>query len=347
MNGAPYSQVKTGFTPCGGPVLEPVGQFLDRGEVRVEIARVHRAEVARGVVVDDAARVEALHDRLGPQGELGVVRGPRVARVVDAVDHVRVHVLAVAGGVVAHGVEHDRRMVLRGAHVELGVAGVAVVLVGVGRLPVVVAEVRLGEGDEHPHVVRGPQDLREAQVGARLAAVVVRVDEVDAEALQAQQALLRAPRRWPARRRPGRCPAGRRRGRCGCRSGRSPGRRSRTRGSRSARHGRCPAPCRRRPAARAGGRYMFCGVWMSQSFSGFHFSVKAMRPSLRSLPLERLAGELLDAACPVVHDPGAQGVLRARRQGPASAASKVISPLRTEVSTFTSAMRAPGGVLTR
>ena len=27
---------------------------------------------------------------------------------------------------------------------------------------------------------------------------------------------------------------------------------------------------------------MFCGVWMSQSFSGFQLSVKAMRPSFRS-----------------------------------------------------------------
>ena len=82
-------------------------------------------------------------------------------------------------------------MVLRDADVELRVAGVAVGLVGVGRLPVVVAEMRLGERDEHAHVVGGPQDLREAQVRARLAAVVVRVDEVDAEALQPQQALLR------------------------------------------------------------------------------------------------------------------------------------------------------------
>ena len=87
------------------------------------------------------------------------------------------------------------------------------------------------------------------------------------------------------------------------------------------RQGRCPAPCRRRPAARARASYMFCGVWMSQSLSGFHFSVKAMRPSLRSPRRERLAGELADAAA-VVGD-----LRRAGRSGrpaarPSSAASK-------------------------
>ena len=134
-----------------------------------------------------------------------------------AVDQVRVHVLVVAGGVVAHRVEDDRRMVAGGADVERGVAGVAVGRVGVGRLPVVVAEVRLGERDEHAHVVRRPEDLREAQVGAGLAAVVVRVDEVDAEALEPLQALagrvVAGQRRADLRR----CRAGRRRGRCGCR----------------------------------------------------------------------------------------------------------------------------------
>ena len=37
--------------------------------------------------------------------------------------------------------------------------GIAVVAVGIGRLPVVMAEVRLGEGDEHAHIIGGPQDL--------------------------------------------------------------------------------------------------------------------------------------------------------------------------------------------
>ena len=48
---------------------------------------------------------------------------------------------------------------------------------------------RLGERDEHAHVVGGPQDLGEAQVRARLAAVVVGVNHVDAEALEPLQAL--------------------------------------------------------------------------------------------------------------------------------------------------------------
>ena len=48
------------------------------------------------------------------------------------------------------------------------------------------------------------------------------------------------------------------------------------------RAGRRPGPCRRPPTARRPTSYVFCGVWMSQSFSGFHFSVTARRPSLRS-----------------------------------------------------------------
>ena len=87
---------------------------------------------------------------------------------------------------------------------------------------------------------------------------------------------------------------------------------------------------------------MFCGVWMSQSFSGFHFSVTAMRPSLRSAALN---GLLVNSPTlrALVGDRGAKGVLGVRQPGPASAASNVISPLRTEVSTFTSAIRAAGG----
>ena len=113
------------------------------------------------------------------------------ARIVEAVDLVGVHVLVVAGRVVAHGVGHDRRMVLGRADVELGMPGVAVGPIGVGGLPVVMGEVRLRERHEHPHVVRRPQDLREAHVGTRLAAIVVRVDEVDAEALEALHGLPR------------------------------------------------------------------------------------------------------------------------------------------------------------
>jgi len=55
-------------------------------------------------------------------------------------------------------------MVLCGPNVELRMAGVAVVAVGVGRLPLIVAKMRLREGDEHPHVIGGPQKLGEAQM---------------------------------------------------------------------------------------------------------------------------------------------------------------------------------------
>ena len=110
--------------------------------------------------------------------------------LMDAVDHVRVHVLVVPGGVVAHGVEDHARMAPRHADVEVRMLGVAVLLLSGGHLPVVLGEMRLGEGHQHPHVVGGPQNLLEAEVRARLAAVVVRVDEVDADPLQPQQALL-------------------------------------------------------------------------------------------------------------------------------------------------------------
>src|SRR5205807_1252266 len=36
-----------------GPVLEPIGQLLARHEVEVEVDRVHRAEIAGGMVIDD------------------------------------------------------------------------------------------------------------------------------------------------------------------------------------------------------------------------------------------------------------------------------------------------------
>ena len=98
------------------------------------------------------------------------------------VDEVGVHVLVVAGRVVAHRIGDDRRMVLGRPHEDLGVLRVAVRAIGVGGLPVVLPEVRLREADEHPRIVGGPQDLREAEVRPGLAAVVVRVDEVDAEA---------------------------------------------------------------------------------------------------------------------------------------------------------------------
>ena len=113
-----------------------------------------------------------------------------------------VHILVVTGGIVAHRVAHHRRVAARDAHVERRVARVAVGLVGVRRLPIVRAEVRLRQRHQHPRVVRRAQDLREAQVRAGLAAVVVRVDEVDAETLEAQEALLGRRRRSPRRRPP-------------------------------------------------------------------------------------------------------------------------------------------------
>ena len=90
-------------------------------------------------------------------------------------------------------------MIPRHAHVSLGVPRVAVVLVRLGRLPVVMAEMRLREGHQHPHVIRRPQDFREAEVRARFAAIVVGVDEVDAETLQALQAFPRARVGGPCR----------------------------------------------------------------------------------------------------------------------------------------------------
>ena len=162
---------------------------------------------------------------------------------MEAVDQVGIHVLVVAGRVVAHGVERRPtdgcrprgRRTRRAARSRWSRSASA-------RLPVVVAEMRLRERDEHAHVVGGPQDLREAQVRAGLAAVVVGVDEVDAEALEPLQAL--AGRRVAGQRGADLGVVERNGGEedAACRSGRSPGRRSRTRGSRSARRRRCRAP---------------------------------------------------------------------------------------------------------
>src|SRR5262249_26901440 len=104
--------------------------------------------------------------------------------------HVWIHIFAVAGRVVTHGVSHDRRMILRTPNVELGVTSVAVVRVGIGFLPVVLAEMWLRKGDEHPNVVGGPEDLGKAEVRTRLAPVVVCIHEIDARSLQPRQSLL-------------------------------------------------------------------------------------------------------------------------------------------------------------
>ncbi len=170
-------------------MFEPVIQLLDRGKVRIEIDVVHYAQIARGVMINDAAGVQALDDGFGAQGQLDVARAPPVAAFVNPVNHVRVHVLLVTVGVVAHDIHDHGRMIPRRLHVERRVPGIAVVLVRVGGGPVVVAEVRLSEAHEHAHIVRRAENFRKTQVGARLATVVVRVNVVDAETLEPFQAL--------------------------------------------------------------------------------------------------------------------------------------------------------------
>src|SRR5438034_5570201 len=79
-------------------------------------------------------------------------------------------------------------MILGGADVELGVAGIAIVLVGFGCLPVVMTEMGLGKGDQHPGIVCSLQDFRKAQMCSRLATVVMGVNKIDSEALEALKA---------------------------------------------------------------------------------------------------------------------------------------------------------------
>ncbi len=188
-----------GFRPLLRPVLEPVGQLLDGGKVRVEVDGMHRAEVARRVVVDDPARIDASDDGLGPQGQPCVVPRPGVAAVVHAVDQVGVHVLIVAGGVVAGAVEDHRGMAAGHPGIVCGMAGIAVIALGVGRLPVVMTEMRLGERHQHAHVVGRPEDLAVAQVRARIAIIVVRVHKVDTQALEPLERLARPHRSPPPR----------------------------------------------------------------------------------------------------------------------------------------------------
>ena len=90
---------------------------------------------------------------------------------------------------------------------------------------------------------------------------------------------------------------------------------------------------------------MFCGVWMSQSFSGFHVSVSVMRPSCNWLFVKGLAGELPDRVRSLGHA-HLQGVLRVGGQ---VLQRRVDGDRhwRTDVSTFTSPMRGPAGVLDR
>jgi hypothetical protein len=66
---------------------------------------------------------------------------------VNPVNHIRVHVLVVASGVVTHGIHHHGRMILRSARIEFCMARVAIGRVGVGGLPIVMAENAAGLGD--------------------------------------------------------------------------------------------------------------------------------------------------------------------------------------------------------
>jgi len=145
------------------------------------------------VVIDDATGIEPTHDGFGAQGLFGVAQGPGVARLAHAIDKVGVHVVMIPGGVVAHGVHHHRRMVVCGADIIGSVTGISIGGVGACARPVVVAEMRLRERDQHADIVRCPEDLLETQVGARLAAVVVGVDAVDPEALESFEALAGGP----------------------------------------------------------------------------------------------------------------------------------------------------------
>src|ERR1051326_4578697 len=80
-------------------------------------------------------------------------------------------------------------MIPRGPRVERRVPGVAVVLVGVGRFPIVMAEMRLGEAHEHTYVVGGLENLSETQMRAGFAAVVVRVNVIDPKTFEALEGL--------------------------------------------------------------------------------------------------------------------------------------------------------------
>lgn len=114
-------------------------------------------------MIDRPGLVEALDDRLGPLGLLSIPAEPG-ALVREPIHMIRIHSSFIAERVVVHGVHYNRRVILGHAHIELCVPGVAVSLVRVGRVPVVVAIMRLGERDQHTHLIRGSQNLLETQV---------------------------------------------------------------------------------------------------------------------------------------------------------------------------------------
>src|SRR6266404_3112611 len=52
--GRPVFAREHGFYAFGRPVLEPIGKLLNRSEVGVKIDRVHRAQIPRSVVINNA-----------------------------------------------------------------------------------------------------------------------------------------------------------------------------------------------------------------------------------------------------------------------------------------------------
>ncbi len=74
-------------------------------------------------------------------------------------------------------------------HVERRMGDVAVGLIRVRAFPVIGAEVRLRQSDQHPRVIGGAQNFCKAQMRAGFAVVIVGVNEVDPKTLQAQQTL--------------------------------------------------------------------------------------------------------------------------------------------------------------
>jgi hypothetical protein len=69
-------------------------------------------------------------------------------------------------------------------HIELGVLRVPVRRVGIRSCPAVLAKVGLRKCQEYTFIISRPQDIFEGPMCTRFAAIVVRVDEIDAEALK-------------------------------------------------------------------------------------------------------------------------------------------------------------------
>src|SRR5438045_9495302 len=74
------------------------------------------------------------------------------------------------------------------AHVILGMARVAIGLVGFRRTPLVVREVRLRDRDEHSDIIRRAKHLLQCEMGARFTTIIMGIDKVDPDALEALKA---------------------------------------------------------------------------------------------------------------------------------------------------------------